>query len=293
MLTACSHCDAPLRPGEAYLGWCGECGENLFRMPAGTPRPRHTYEPEGPPPVPEEWRWVARGALFKLAGLLLGVVAALVTAIDAGWDWRVALSFPSPLGVGLLGAALLLDVVGRLLCLGTPQGATRWLVVVSVVSQLGALVAGTGYLYAAPGAEERPGLLVMAALGQVGAAVSFTFYLLSVGVYFRSPPVMLLANALKAAMQGAYGVVVFFAGLFVLAVLLFVMGGVLFFACPCAGCVVMAWAGKFAESLSGPFAWALVVVLVLIEAAYGATLTALLVELWRRRWARMGAGSDG
>jgi hypothetical protein len=289
MLNACPHCDAPLRPGEAYLGWCGECGLNLFRMPAGAPpRPEDEAPPE-PPLVPEEWRWVARGILFKLAGLLIGVGAALTIASQAGWDWRRALDNPLPLGVAFLVSAVVLDVVGRMLCLGTPQGATKWLIVVSVVCQLAALMSWAGYQLAAPDAEERTGMLVMAVLGQTAAATTFTVYMLSVGVYFRSPPVMALAAAIKVALAGAYGVVVFFLFVLLLIVVLFVVGVLLMFVCPCVGCLVVNWAGQMGQALAGPFAYSLVIVLVLVEVVYGATLTALLVELWRRRWQGSGA----
>ncbi len=287
MLRVCPHCDSPLRVGEAYLGWCGACGENLFRKPSAGrihgPLTEGRSSGDDPPPVPEEWRWVARGVLVKLLALIVGAVAFFAVALEARWDWRAALAAPLPWGAALLGAAALLDVVGRMLCLGTPQASIRWLIVLSVASQLGAVVAAVGYGLTPDGTEGRDGMLVSAVLGQVGAAAAFTLYLFAVGTYFRSPAVIGIASALKITGAAVYGAGAIFFGLLVFAILAFILGIALFFVCPCAGCVVMHRAGTFIESLGPAFFYTLAFLLLAVECAYAATLAALLRELWRRR----------
>ena len=77
LLKTCPHCKASLQPGEAYLGWCGECGNCFWRLPRDhESRSRHTRS-DGPAPVPGEWRWVARGMLVKFVALLAGVGGGL------------------------------------------------------------------------------------------------------------------------------------------------------------------------------------------------------------------------
>ena len=216
-----------------------------------------------------------------MVALLAGVGGAVALAVAASGDARRALDDPLPAGVGLLLAAAALDVAGRLLCLGTPQASVRWLVVASVVCQLGAVPLVLGAAPASSGDEGRRGLLAGAALVQVAAAVTFTVYLFAVGVYFRSPPVMTLAALVKVAMAGAAGVLAVAAVVLVLLAVLFVIGVVLLFVCPCLGCTVMAWAAKLGEGAVRPLAIALAVVLGLVELAYAATLSAVLWELRR------------
>jgi len=289
MIEACPHCGASLRPGEAYLGWCGECGENFFREPTrGARRERpgpltRGRSPEAAAPVPEEWYWVARGVLVKLVALLVGMAGAFLVGSAADWDWNKSLAAPPARGVGLLVAAAALDVIGRLLCLGTPQASTRTLVIVSVVAQLAAVVAAVGCALAAPDEEGRAGLLASAVLCQLAAAVTFTVYLFAVGVYFRSPLVMGLSVLLSSAMQGAAGVAVFFGALLAVAAIVFVVGVFLCFVCPPLGVGVMMAGGEFGKAVAAAFAYSMAVVLLVVEVAYALTLAALVRQLWRRR----------
>jgi hypothetical protein len=159
-------------------------------LPERRDPPPDQARPVAREPAPAEWRWVARGASAKLAALLVGVVAAMIVLIDADWDLRRAFSSPSPVGVGVLIAAAALDVIGRLLCLATPQGSIRWMIVTSVACQLLAIPAVLGALFVEPATEDRWTFVGAAVLLQIVAAVTFTIYLFAVGVYFRSPPVI-------------------------------------------------------------------------------------------------------
>src|SRR5947208_1352989 len=148
MPRTCPHCGTALRPGEASLGWCGACGRSL--RVSGTPG-----RPGGPAVTRTVWRWVARGALLKLVALALGAGGALTIAVAADWGLRRAIDDPLPAGLFALFAAAALDVVGRLLCLATPQGAARWLVVASLVCQLGAAGLALGAALSPPGYAGR------------------------------------------------------------------------------------------------------------------------------------------
>ena len=279
MLKACPHCQAPLQPGEVYLGWCGECGQSLLRLPDSA-----ASQPGETAPVPAAWRWVARGTLVKMTALLVAVGALVMVLADAGWDVGKAFKTPLPAGVGVLLAAAGLNILGRLLCLGTPQAAARWLVIVSVTCQLSAASLVLGAVLARPGGEETWTLGAGAVLAQIAAAVTYTIYLFAVGVYFRSPLVMTLAGLVKVAIAAAAAGVVAVAAVVALVVLvIFVVGFLLFFACPCLGVVVMGAGGKLGEAAIGPITIALAVVLGVVEVAYGTTLGAVWWELWQRR----------
>jgi MFS family permease len=284
MLKACPHCDAPLRPGEAFLGWCGECGKNLFRKPERKRTLARIDPPPGPPPVPEEWRWVARGILLKLIALVLGVAGVIAALVSAEWDLWAAHYQPEPWSAGILGAAFLIDVVGRLMCLGTPQASARWLVVVSIACQLGSIVFGVGQMMmSSPSTDKALVVLLSMAAGQIGAAVSFTAYMLLVGQYFRSPPVVFMAQLLFGAMRGALGVVGGLAGAFFLVMAFALLGLAISCFCPVAGCTMMAWAGMVGEKIPWLFYVAGGSTLVAVELAYLGALLALLRELWRRK----------
>jgi hypothetical protein len=272
MLRECPHCEARLQPGEAYLGWCGACA-NCFWV-----KPQHGR----PVPVPAAWNWVAYGALVKLVALLVGVGGLAAVANAAGWDVRAAFAAPLPAGVAVVVVAACLDVVGRLLCLATPQASIRWVIVTSVVCQLAAVPLAVGGVLAPPTSEERWALVAGAVLAQVAAAVTFTIYLLAVGVYLRSPTVMALAGLVKMAMAGTAAVVAVAVVLMVLLLILVVIGAILFFICPCVGCLILGSVSSLGEAVVGPLVVALAVVLALVELLYGSTLVAVLCQLWRR-----------
>jgi hypothetical protein len=280
MLKACPHCKAPLQPGEQYLGWCGECGNSFWQLPEGSAKLPPFKQPGHAAPIPAEWRWVARGALLKLVALMAGTGASLSIAHAAQWDAGRAFNAPFPVGGGVLLAAVALDVVGRLLCLATPQAAIRWLIIVSVGCQLMAVGMALGMLLMPPGTDGRWTLLMGAVLGQIVAAVTFTFYLFAVGVYFRNGLVMALAALIKAIMTVAAGIVALTACLVMVVVLLVVV-------LSCLTCIGWwAFLPQLVESVVKQFAVPLSLVLALVELAYGATLAAVCWELGRRKMLR-------
>jgi hypothetical protein len=235
MLKACPHCQAPLQPGEAYLGWCGACGNSLWQLPS------RRRQSERAAPAPEEWRWVARGALLKLVALLAGAGACLAITIAADWDAARAVEALLPAGMVVLLIAVVLDVVGRVLCLATPQAAIRLLIIGSVVCQVWVIVMVVGIILT-PRGQDQWLLLPYAVPGQVLAAATFTVYLFTVGVYFRNRLMMQLARLITRTLAlMARVAVVTTCVVIVLAVLLAV--GV-FFLCggPC-GCLYLTVVG--------------------------------------------------
>lgn len=287
MIRACPHCKVRLQPGEVYLGWCGECGNSFWQVPDGHALLSPDEQPGAAVPLPAEWRWVASGLLLKLVALLAGAVGTAAVASAADWDARLAFHDPLPVGVGVLLAAAVIDIAGRLLCLATPQAATRVLIIGSVVCQLCAVPLALGAMLSPPNVEWRWSLLVGAAAGQIAAAVMFTIYLYAVGVYLRSPPAMYLAALLQMIMAGAAAAVGVAAVVALILLVLFVIVVVvliIFF--PCLGFMVAAGAiggiMQLGQEVVEPLVGILTLILGLVELVYGTTLGAVLWEFWRR-----------
>jgi hypothetical protein len=267
---ACPHCNVRLRPGEAYLGWCGECGNSFWQLP-------RFAEPQGQAPLAAEWRWIARGMVLKLVALAIGAVACLVLAMAADWDVRGILKVPLPVGVGLLLGSIGLDVAGRLLCLATPQARTRWLIIFSVVFQLGAVAQGV-VLALSPDADWAGLLIAGMIVGQILAATTYTLYLFFVAVFLRSSLAVTLATMLPVT-----------AGIGVITMLLLVVVLGVIVLCgwvPICGFPLQFLAAKAVgdgPALASPLVAILLVVLTPIELAYAATLAAVAWQLWQRQ----------